>query len=103
MSGLCGWNTVWFRRCSPSAASVPCFFSPSEMAERRRVILKCVAPDSGVGGRGTPLASTEAGGVLVRRRFVRRGERAGPVLYRHTRAAMVEEFALFGYVIVLIE
>jgi hypothetical protein len=58
--------------------SVPCFFSSSEMAERRRVILKCVifvASDSGKPGNGTPLTSTRAGGVLrVRGRFVRRGE-----------------------------
>ncbi len=43
VSGECRWYTVCIRRCNPSAFNVPCFFSPKAIAERRRVILKCVA------------------------------------------------------------
>ena len=41
ISGECQY-TVCIRRCNPSDFNIRCFRSPNAIAERRRVILKCV-------------------------------------------------------------
>jgi hypothetical protein len=90
VSGECRWYTVCIRRCNPSAFNVPCFFSPKAIAERRRVILKCV-----VGG-GSVVASDadndvdgDAAGVLSDRHVCDSIWVINTVLLRHESIAAI--------------